>query len=198
MKGTQAFELLNQGKMVCLESSNNYIYKMIDGFICQCDKNGNKINDTLFNFNLDYKEYKKDNGWHNVGDGNFYMIYDDNFEVEEENSFHELEYPNHCRFSTKWKAQQVAFHNQLFQKLQRFSDENGGNEIDWNDDKEGKWYIYYHYEEGDLEIGYNRYYREWGQVYFTSEEIAQKARKTFRDELIKYFTYDWEKEEQGK
>lgn len=195
MKGTQAFELLNQGKMVCLESSNNYIYKMFDGFICQCDKNGNKINDTLFNFNLDYKEYKKDNGWHNVGDGNFYMIYDDNFEVEEENSFHELEYPNHCRFSTKWKAQQVAFHNQLFQKLQRFSDENGGNEIDWNNCEEEKFCIYYDYEEDELDIGCNWFTREWGQVYFTSKEIAQKARKTFRDELIKYFTYDWEKEE---
>lgn len=198
MKGTQAFELLNQGKMVCLESSNNYIYKMFDGFICQCDKNGNKINDTLFNFNLDYKEYKKDNGWHNVGDGNFYMIYDDNFEVEEENSFHELEYPNHCRFSTKWKAQQVAFHNQLFQKLQRFSDENGGNEIDWNNCEEEKFCIYYDYEEDELDIGCNWSTRECGQVYFTSEEIAQKAQKVFRDELIKYFTYDWEKEEQGK
>lgn len=198
MKGTQAFELLNQDKMVCLESSNNYIYKMFDGFICQCDKNGNKINDTLFNFNLDYKEYKKDNGWHNVGDGNFYMICNDNFEVEEENSFHELEYPNHCRFSTKWKAQQVAFYNQLFQKLQRFSDENGGNEIDWNKSGQIKWSIEYSFSSECIVATCCYTYKGFGQVYFASEEIVKKAIELFHDELIKYFTYDWENEEQGK
>ena len=30
--------------------------------------------------------------------------------------------------------------------------------------------------------------KDFGQVYFTSKEIAEKALETFKDDLIRYFT----------
>ena len=44
-------------------------------------------------------------------------------------------------FSMKEKAEEINFKQTLFRKLQRFSDENGGTEIDWNDEDQTKFSI---------------------------------------------------------
>ena len=94
-------------------------------------------------------------------------------------------------FSTKEKAEEINFKQTLFRKLQRFSDENGGNEIDWKDPNQEKWMIRFDHRVEELCVGLNNYIRNFGQVYFISEEIAEKAIELFRDELIKYFTGDF-------
>ena len=93
-------------------------------------------------------------------------------------------------FSTEEKADEINFKQTLFRKLQRFSDENGGNEIDWND-AHCKYSIKYAYDDNNLFIGWNYDVKEVGVVYFVHEEIAKQAIELFRDDLIKYFTHDW-------
>ena len=89
------------------------------------------------------------------------------------------------------KAEEIAFKQTLFRKLQRFSDENGGNEINWLNTNQQKFFITYYYDTKELDLYYVCNDKDFGQVYFISEEIAEKAIELFRDELIKYFTHDW-------
>ena len=93
-------------------------------------------------------------------------------------------------FSTENKAEEIDFKQTLFRKLQRFSDENRGNEIDWSDCSK-KFCINYDYYNKKLDIFDHVFVKRFGQVYFISEEIAQKAIELFHDDLIKYFTQDW-------
>ena len=77
---------------------------------------------------------------------------------------------------------------QLEKKLKDFAIENNEGEIDWNNKDKAKWGIFYDYQLYKLTIsGYCRY-RYYGQIYFTSSEIAQKAIDTFKNELKRYFT----------
>ena len=91
-------------------------------------------------------------------------------------------------FSTKEKVEEVNFKQTLFRKLQRFSNENGGNEIDWDDERQCKYHIKYaHYSNKILVEGHHSV-QEVGVVYFISKEITKKAIDLFYDDLIKYFT----------
>ena len=69
-----------------------------------------------------------------------------------------------------------------------FALENNENEIDWNNTDKNKYYIYYSYDDNCLDVEDIYDYRDFGQVYFTSEEIAEKAIETFKYDLIRYFT----------
>ena len=46
------------------------------------------------------------------------------------------------------------------------------------------------YNTKDMGIYINDAYtlKDFGQVYFTSKEIAEKALETFKDDLVRYFT----------
>ena len=87
---------------------------------------------------------------------------------------------------------EINFTQTLFRKLQRFSDENGGNKIDWKNRTQRKFFIQYEPSYGFL-VDYYYFDKEFGQVYFASEDIAEKAIELFYDDLIKYFTHDWNK-----
>ncbi len=91
-------------------------------------------------------------------------------------------------FSMKEKAEEINFKQTLFRKLQRFSDENGGNEIDWDDEDQTKFSIKYSYFSSELIIDCCNTVQQFGQVYFASKEVARKAIELFHDDLIKYFT----------
>jgi hypothetical protein len=62
----------------------------------------------------------------------------------------------------------------LWRKLQRFADEHNEHELDWNDRNSEKWTITYNYETRKIDVLYNLVNRDFGQVYFTSREIAKK------------------------
>ena len=68
-----------------------------------------------------------------------------------------------------------------------FALENNDIEIDWNDDSSKKYIISYS-KEGGIFIDKVYKLKDFGQVYFTSKEIAEKALEAFKDDLIRYFT----------
>ena len=199
LTGLEAVLLMQEGGYV---TDGQHIYRFVNTKIEASDitsfnkgkpewKSGN-----VFNFNYDqYKEYIKPKpltGWERVGENESYYSINGNSYVEEMTEEMCMEdkyyYEDANYFSTEDKAEEINFKQTLFRKLQRFSDENGGNEIGWKEVDQGKYGIWYNADHGKIEVGSTWAVRDFGQVYFISEEVAQQAIELFHDDLIKYFT----------
>ena len=196
MNGLEAIELMKQGKMI---KSGIWIYSMdSDGVIwLKTELHTGWVEAHTFNILAnDYEEYiepKPLTGWERV-EGDSYETITSNGALNTVDFGYYMDverYKQANYFSTKEKAEEINFKQMLFRKLQRFSDENGGNEIDWNDEIKMKWGIWYNHDYEELASCPYFYGQAFGQVYFISKEVAEKAIELFRDELIKYFTHDW-------
>ena len=108
-----------------------------------------------------------------------YIFYEDDVDKEV------IDFGNY--FKTKEEAERKRFEIKLHRQLELFALENNEIEIDWNDDSSKEYIINYN---KDNEIFIDRIYtlKVFGQVYFTSKKIAEKAIETFKDDLIRYFT----------
>ena len=203
MNGLEAIELMKQGKIV---TDGKREYQISDGkitvltYVVRNDIGAERElweNVEYFNTAKDsYEEYiepKPLTGWERV-EGDSYETITSNGALNAVDFGYYMDverYKQANYFSTKEKAEEINFKQRLFRKLQRFSDENGGNEIDWNNEIKMKWGIWYNHEYEELASCPYVYGQAFGQVYFISEEVAEKAIELFRDELIKYFTHDW-------
>ena len=89
-------------------------------------------------------------------------------------------------FKTQEEAERKCFEIRLHRQLELFALENNIAEINWDDSSE-KYMINCNKDKG---IFIDRVYtlKIFGQVYFTSKEIAEKALETFKNDLIRYFT----------
>ena len=76
----------------------------------------------------------------------------------------------------------------LMRQLRRFAVENRKSDIDWANDRQDKYYLYYDCLNEKIFINYTNSWKNFGQIYFDTEEIAQLAIKIFEDELLWYFT----------
>lgn len=92
-------------------------------------------------------------------------------------------------YSTEKVADNNARADQLMRQLRRFAVENRTKEINWKSDSMSlKYYIYYSYNDNSFGIGEDYSVRDFGTIYFDSEETAKNAISEFYDELIWYFT----------
>lgn len=200
MNGLEAIELMKQGKMVIEVGTNEpFILRIENGVVWF--KNSKALNrewviDDCFDFTIDYEEYveKQLTGWERVAKGEKYVSITQYHKVkytEFEDETDDNIYGIANYFSTEEKADEINFKQMLFRKLQRFSDENGGNEIDWNDEDQSKYHINYSYYSNRLRVNSHNCLQEVGCVYFISKKIAKQAIELFHDDLIKYFTHDW-------
>lgn len=204
MNGLEAIELMQQGKVVIeVEDSpcDPFVFKIIGGNVCfkypDEDENEYQVA-AAFDFTATYTEYiepKLLTGWERLDKHTEdYFAIDIAGKIKKENMYFGIiyntlyDYAN--AFSTKEKAEEIDFKQTLFRKLQRFSDENGGLDIDWKNEKR-KFKIHYDHRNNKLCVSPNQKEQFFGQVYFISGEIAKKAIELFHDDLIKYFTHDW-------
>ena len=199
LTGLEAVLLMQEGGYV---TDGQHIYRFVNTKIEASDitsfnkgkpkwKSGN-----VFNFNYDqYEEYtqpKPLTGWERVTEGDLYLTIDEEgliYETTED--CHDMDddrYNIANYFSTEEKAEEINFKQTLFRKLQRFSDENGGNEIDLKRDCHKFCIEYCSYGKLLVSNRFSSTTRDFGQVYFTSREVAQQAIFLFHDDLIKYFT----------
>ena len=88
-------------------------------------------------------------------------------------------------FKTQEEAERKRFEIRLHRQLELFALENNDTEIDLNIHSE-KYVISYRID-GNIFVDKVYSFKDLGQVYFTSKEIAEKALETFRHELIRYF-----------
>ena len=199
LTGLEAVLLMQEGGYI---TDGQHIYRFVNTKIEASDitsfnkgkpewKSGN-----VFNFNYDqYKEYTKPKpltGWERVGENESYYSINGNCYVEEMTEDMCMEdkyyYEDANYFSTEEKAEEINFKQTLFRKLQRFSDENGGDKIDLNCDYHKFCIEYCSYGKLLVSNRFSSTTRDFGQVYFTSREVAQQAIFLFHDDLIKYFT----------
>ena len=199
LTGLEAVLLMQEGEYI---TDGQHIYRFVNTKIEASDitsfnkgkpewKSGN-----VFNFNYDqYKEYTKPKpltGWERVGENESYYSINGNSYVEEMTEDMCMEdkyyYEDANYFSTEEKAEEINFKQTLFRKLQRFSDENSGNKIDLNCDCHKFCIEYCSYGKLLVSNRFSSTTRDFGQVYFTSREVAQQAIFLFHDDLIKYFT----------
>ena len=84
-------------------------------------------------------------------------------------------------------AENNARADKLMRQLRRFAVEHRSVSITWTRDTD-KYIIYYDHNEKILDVGYDDTFQYFCGIYFDSQETANKAIETFRDELIWYFT----------
>ena len=100
-----------------------------------------------------------------------------------------MDYKNNINaYKTKEETERIAFEQLLHRQLVKFAFENNDKEIDWSNYKQDKFSIAYACHSNDLFFDINTSNKKFGQVYFTSAEIVEKAIKEFNKDLIRYFT----------
>ena len=108
-------------------------------------------------------------------------------DFEDNDNFNNDLYANANYYSDETVAENNARADKLMRQLRRFAVEHNDCELDWNNNH-SKYYIYFDYEYECPNIGYAYNAKDFGQIYFSSREIAEQAIKEFKDELIWYFT----------
>ena len=91
-------------------------------------------------------------------------------------------------YSDKTVAENNTRADNLMRQLRRFSVEHRGYGVSFNNVNTKKYYMNYNYEDDELGVGFVFLSRNFGAIYFDSEETTQAAINEFRDELIWYFT----------
>lgn len=91
-------------------------------------------------------------------------------------------------YSDKTVAENNTRADNLMRQLRRFSVEHRKCEVNFNDIHAEKYYIYYDYSDDELGVSFVLCTKNFGAIYFDSEETARAAIDEFHDELIWYFT----------
>lgn len=91
-------------------------------------------------------------------------------------------------FKTKEEAEFALKKIKVKTELRRFAEENNEYEIDWKDEKQEKWFIFYNCKE---EIINPIYVYDFCvcNICFTSEEIARQAIKSIGEERLKKYYF---------
>lgn len=186
-------ELIEGNKYLC--TNNNETYIVSKNLNLMNMRNDEDIKHT-FNLNellnLDFEEViDKSDKW-NIKEGEAYWFVNQYNKVSpismNNNDCHDkllIENANACKDKEYMKRE--AFETTLRRKLKKFADINNDKDINWNEFCVPKWHISEF--KGDIIVLSNLSYNFFGQVYFSSKEICQKAIEEFRDELEEYYKY---------
>lgn len=92
-------------------------------------------------------------------------------------------------FQTEEQAEFMVEKLKIIHELKTFAVENNEEEINWNDDGQKKFFLYYSYSANQVLVNYVISMKENPfNVYFTSESIAEKSVEAIGEErLIKYY-----------
>lgn len=91
-------------------------------------------------------------------------------------------------YSSATVAKNNARADNLMRQLRRFSVEHREHRVNLNDTNTEKYYVYYDYGNDALGVSLVSRTRNFGAIYFDSEETLNAAIDEFYDELIWYFT----------
>lgn len=137
------------------------------------------------------EEKKKINGYERCETSNKYSYVSETGEVITESDIDFEEDDLRFAVANYYSSEEVARNNaradNLMRQLRRFAVENRKDKIDWNDEREYKYYLYFSYLDQKIQIDFKYVSRSLG-IYFDSQEIAERAIEKFKDELTWYFT----------
>ena len=98
-----------------------------------------------------------------------------------------------ANYSTvKSKMEFKALRDNLLSRMQRWADIHNEEKIDWDNSEQRKYLIYYDYDDNKFCFTYVYYSRDLGQIYFTSEEIANQCLEEFKEELLEFYKFEME------
>lgn len=140
----------------------------------------------------DLKEVEKKKELGRQEKGKDYFFFDDIFSViddkEELTTYDENKYNLGNYFLTEKECADAARVVSLWLRMKRFADEHNNNSVNFNNRDTDKYSIYFDYNKRRFMIDLSQVYKVTFQIYFDSEETAQKAIDKFHDELMWYFT----------
>ena len=87
------------------------------------------------------------------------------------------------------QAEFMAEKLRVIYELEKFAYENNEEEIDWNNDGQKKFFVYYDYFNNTVFVDYVTYMKDTPfNIYFTREFIAEKSIEAIgKERLIKYY-----------
>lgn len=98
-------------------------------------------------------------------------------------------------FQTEEQAQFVVEKLKVIHELKIFAVENNEEEIDWNNDKQKKFFLHYNCITNRVSVDWNTYIKDISfNVYFTSESIAKKSIDAIGIERLKKYYFEVEEE----
>ena len=193
MNGMDAMRYMEKGGTVYRISEDGIIYYRIRVGKVQTKTKEAWMTTTVFNVLDWYEECHEPEimDWKRVERGDrYFSIDEEGLTYDSKDVFSKVDerrYEIANYFSTVTKAMDVSFKQTLFRKLLRFSEENGAQEIDWNNDNQEKWYIMYDHYSEKLMVKSCYSMRQLGNVHFLSEKVAREAMELFKDDLTKFF-----------
>ena len=95
-------------------------------------------------------------------------------------------YTNANYYTSKRLAEANSRADNLYRCLRRFAAEHREHPITWN--PKGSYAIRYDHYENEILVDYTESFQDYGNIYFNTREIAEKAIEIYRCELIWYFT----------
>lgn len=93
-------------------------------------------------------------------------------------------------FNNKEYAEYIYFKETLMRKLDRFAWEHNAKAVNWDDGSE-KYFITFSNRHNVLTVDWACMYKS-NDIYFTSRDIAEKALKKFKDDLMKLHTWKFD------
>ena len=142
------------------------------------------------------KENKKENKrWRAEIDDTYFYINDVGYvDVSHENndSFDKYRFKTRNYFKTEEEEEEYQEVINTYYDLMDLAEElNNGEKIDWNDNQQCKYTIFYNFEDNFLKRTNAYVCKEFGQIYCLDGDFLKKAiKKIGKDKLIKLFTYE--------
>ena len=141
------------------------------------------------------KEEKKGKRWRaEINDTYFYINDTGYVDVSHENndSFDKYRYKTRNYFKTEEEAEEYQEIMNTYYDLMDLAEElNNGKKINWNDEAQCKYVIYYSFKCNTLDEGIAYVCKEFGQIYCLDGDFVEKAiEKIGEDKLKKLFTYE--------
>ena len=87
----------------------------------------------------------------------------------------------------KKEVKLIAERRKLQSEMEMFARQNNEEEIDWNNTEQYKWSLYVNYAKNEIRIDWAANCRDLNNIYFTSEEIVEKALEKFGDRIRKLY-----------
>lgn len=138
------------------------------------------------------EDSEKETGYERVDTGvDYYLVTNRNEVLVFPESNCDLDcdyYDNANYYSSKEIAKNNTRADRLMRQLRRFSVENRKSKPDWTNRENHKYRITYNHLESMIRAKRSFLVEGFGVVYFDSRELAERAIKEFKDELIWYFT----------
>lgn len=90
-------------------------------------------------------------------------------------------------FRTEEEVENYIFRRKLEQKAKVYQAEHNKEKIDWNNNEQAKWSIYYYYNKNCFDTFAIYGYKENNSLgYFTSQEDCEKFIEENKEDLLKY------------